>query len=149
MKWKFRFTVALKLQRNFQNSKKYHFSHLNTHKSWGTNDSIIPILWNILGVQDYILKKFWNFLLRATNIFAPILKKAFFKQNRLLYLSVQKMCHMSANKKKRRLAGIYVYISVPFNFDPPGTYTGRDNLTRSIYWVQKVTSKKISYGNQD
>ena len=97
---KFGFTVALKSQRNWKNSKIVHFSHMNPHGFRTVHNSAIPILWGILGIQDSILKKFWDFLLRATKFSAQFSKTSIFKQNHLLHLSGQKMCLMGANKKK-------------------------------------------------
>ena len=118
--WKFRFTFALKLQRNFENSKKYHFSHIDTHTTSGTDADVLPILWNVLGVQNYILKKIWFFLLRATNKYAQFKKRAFFKQIHTLHLSDQKMCHMCANHQKTSAGrSICIYLRA-IQFCPAG-----------------------------
>ena len=103
---KFGFTVALKPQRNWKNSKIVHFSHINLHRFRNVHNRTIPILWGILGIQDSMLKKFWDFLLRATNFFAQFSKTSIFDENRLIHLSDQKMCLVGANQKKRRPAGI-------------------------------------------
>ena len=76
----------------------------------GVDDSILPILWNILGVQESMLKKFWNFLLRATKFSAQIWKTVFFNQNHIIHLSGHKMCRMCANKKKNVGRPEYKYI---------------------------------------
>ena len=55
---KFGFTVALKPQRNWKNSKIVHFSHMNPHRYRKVHNSAIPIFWVILGIQDSIRKKF-------------------------------------------------------------------------------------------
>ena len=73
---------------------------MDPHRLWGMNNSVIPILWNILGVPDSMLKKFWDFLLRATKFSAQFSKTSIFEKNHLIHLSGQKMCHVSANQKK-------------------------------------------------
>ena len=82
----------------------YHILHMNAHRFRNVDRDHIPIFWDILRMQDYILRKFWDFLLHTTSTYAEILKIAIFKQNHLIYLSGHRMCLVCANHKKT-LAG--------------------------------------------
>ena len=77
---KFGFTVALKPQRNWKNSKIVHFPHMDPHRYRSVGDSPIPIMWDVLEVQHSMLKKIWDFLLRATKFSAQIWKTLIFKK---------------------------------------------------------------------
>ena len=81
-------------------------------------------------------------MLRATKFSAQFSKTSVFEENHLIHLSGQKMCPVGANQKKRRPAGIQVYMLILLNFDPPETITGRNNPETSTHWVPKLTSKK-------
>ena len=119
---KFGFTVALKPQRNWKNSKIVHFSYMDPHKFRTVYNSAIPILWGILGIQDSILKKIWDFLLRATKFSVQFSKTSVFEENHLIHLSGQKMCLVGANQKKTsagRNKSIYAYT---IQFWPAGNY---------------------------
>ena len=77
---KFGFTVALKPQRNWKNSKIVHFSHMNPHRFRTVHNSAIPILWGILGIQDYMLKKFWDFCCAQQNFLLNFQKHQFLRK---------------------------------------------------------------------
>ena len=103
---KFGFTVALKPQRNWKNLKNVHFSYMNPHRFRTVHNSAIPILWGILGIQDYMLKKFWDFLLRATKFSAQFSKTSISRKSlNSLKWSENVPCGCKS-KKKRRPAGI-------------------------------------------